>query len=514
VSDSNYAKDKAQLKIPYLEVKNLTKVFPGVIAVDNVTLRIYSGEVHAIIGENGAGKSTFCNMVTGVYKPTKGEIYCFGKKADFSHPSEALKAGISMVYQERNLIPFLTGAQNICLGNEPNKFSIIDEDKVYSLAEKVRRLLGIDIPLNIPVERLTVGVQQMIEIIRAFYYNPKILLLDEPTASLGEGEVEPFLNFIQQVTNEINISVIFISHKIDEVFKIADRISVFTEGKNVFSKAKSETNRNECVKAMLKKEIKDVIQVNSISKEKEPILEVGQCEYDGRIHNLNFKVHRGEVVGMYGLVGSGRTECVEAIYGIRPTQKSDIKLDGKKIVNQHPFNMLQKGVVLVPEYKSHALFNGFSLKENMSILFMKNISSSFGLINKKEEKKLAYKLVDDGNVKYANIEQGINSLSGGNKQRAIIARSLGLPEVNLIIMDEPTKGIDMGAKNEIYILVRKLTEKDNKAVLVISSELPELLNISDRMYIFYNGNIVREFKRDKFDRTRILECALGGIKSE
>jgi ABC-type sugar transport system ATPase subunit len=514
VSNSNYPEDKAEKIMPYLEAKNVTKVFPGVVAVDNVNLKIYPGEVHAIIGENGAGKSTFCNIVTGVCKLTEGEIYCFGKKVNFSHPSEALRAGISMVYQERNLIPFLTGAQNICLGNEPNTFSIIDEDKVYNLAEKVRALLNVDIPLNIPVERLTPGIQQMIEIIRAFYYNPKILLLDEPTASLSEGEVGPFLDFIQKVTEEMNISIIFISHKIEEVFKIADRISVFTDGKNVLTKAKSETDRNECVKAMLRKEINDIIQVDSISREEKPILEVEQCEYDSRIHNLNFKVHEGEVVGMYGLVGSGRTECVEAIYGIRPTQEVNIKFEGQNIFNQHPSDMLQKGVVLIPEYKSHALFSGLSLKKNMSISFLESISSSIGLIDQKKEKKLAYKLLDDGDVKYANIEQGIDSLSGGNKQKAIIARSLGLPEVRLIIMDEPTKGIDMGAKNEIYILIRKLAEKENKAILVISSELPELLNISDRMYIFYNGNIVREFKRDEFDRSRILEHALGGIKSE
>jgi ABC-type sugar transport system ATPase subunit len=508
--DSTHTKDEAKTKKPYLEARNITKIFPGVIAVDNVNLKVYPGEIHAIIGENGAGKSTFCNIITGVYRPTKGEIYCFGNKVDFSHPSEAIKTGIGMVYQERNLISFLTGAQNICLGNEPNRLSIIDEDKLFNLADKIRRKLNVNICLNIPVERLTPGVQQMIEIIRAFYYKPKILILDEPTASLGEEEVKPFLNFIQQVTDEMSISVIFISHKLDEVFQIADTISVFTEGKKVFTKAKFETNQNECIKAMLRKEIGNAIKVNSIRKKKDAILEVGECEYDGKIHNLNFKVHRGEVVGFYGLVGSGRTECVEAIYGIRPVQTSNIKLDGHKIINQQPSDMLKKGVVLVPEYKNHALFSAFSLKKNMSVLFLENISSNFGLIDQKKEEKLAFKLANNGNVKYESIDQNINSLSGGNKQKAIIARSLGLLELNLIIMDEPTKGIDIGAKNEIYLLVRKLAEKDNKAVLIITSELPELLNISDRIYIFYDENIVKEFKRNEFDRTKILKHTLGG----
>jgi ABC-type sugar transport system ATPase subunit len=512
---SHFGESKTVKRSPILEVKNLTQIFPGnVVALDKINLKIFPKEIHAIIGENGAGKSTFCNIIAGSIKLAEGEMYYFGEKVNFSHPSEALRRGISIVYQERNLIPFLTGAQNICLNNEPNRFFIINEDRVNNLAEKVRVLLGVDVPLNIPVERLSPGQQQMIEIIRAFYYNPKILLLDEPTASLSESEVGPFLEFIQKLTNERDISIIFISHKIDEVFKIADKISVLTDGKKVFTKAKSETNPDECVKAMVKKELHDRIQVNSAYREEVPLLEVGKCYYDGRVHNLNLKVHNGEVVGMYGLVGSGRTECIEAIYGIRSTQECNIKFEGKNIFHPQPSEMIKKGVVVIPEEKSYALFSGLSLKKNMSISFLKSISSVIGLIDQNKEKDLAYKLLGNGNVKYSSIAQSIDSLSGGNKQKAIIARSLGLPKVKLIIMDEPTKGIDIGAKNEIYILIRKLAEEEKKAVLVISSELPELLNISDRLYIFYGGNIVKEFKRCEFDKTIILEYALGRYKND
>ena len=492
-----------------LVAKHLTKRFPGVTALDDVNLEIKASEVHAIIGENGAGKSTFCNIIVGLLQPDRGEIYYFGNRRTFRHPSEALKAGVAAVYQERTLLPFLTGAQNICLGNEPAKFSLIDEGKVYELADKVRRDLGVNVPLDVPIGKLGSGVQQMIEIIRALYYEPRVLLLDEPTASLSEAEVDPFLEFIQQVAKERGISIIFISHKLQEVFKVADTISVFTDGKNVLTKAKSETSRDECVRAMLRRKLTESVQVHPSARVDQAVLEVGDCEYDGKTHHLGFVVFKGEVVGMYGLVGAGRSECVEAIYGVRPAGKCDIKLEGEHIVGQNVPHMLRKGVVLVPEDKHHALFEDFSLRYNLTISLLERVSSPLGLIKGNQEKELAVNIAEKGEVKYADIEQSVSDLSGGNKQKAIISRSLEMTGTKLIIMDEPTKGIDMGVKIEIHSLIRKLAEKENKAVLVISSELPELLNISDRIYVFYAGEIVREFKRDEFDEAKILTYALG-----
>jgi ABC-type sugar transport system ATPase subunit len=495
-----------------LETKNITKKFPGVIAVDDVSFKVGYKEIHAIMGENGAGKSTFCNLLTGIYKPDKGDIYLFGKKCNFGHPADSLKAGISMVYQERNLLPFLTGAQNICLGSEPaNRFAIIDEKKVYKLADDIRKYLEVDIPLDVPIGKLTPGVQQMIEIIRAFNFNPKLLVLDEPTASLSEGEIGPFFNFIKKAADEMNISIIFISHKIDEVFQLADKISVFADGRKVLTKAKNETTRGECIKAMVRADIKQKIVINnSILKGKEPFLKVGNCDYDGKTHQLNFTAYKGRVTGMYGLIGSGRTECAEAIYGVRPIGKSEIWLNDVKIKNQQPLDMIKKGIILVPEFRSNALINVFNLKENISILFLDKIKNNlFNTLNSKMENDLASSIAKKGNIKYTDINQNIRTLSGGNKQKVVISRSLALKQIELIIMDEPTHGIDLGAKLEIYKLIRKIAEKDNKAVIVISSELPELMSICDNIYIFCNGNITKKFERANFNKPEILKYALG-----
>ncbi|NMB32642.1 MAG: sugar ABC transporter ATP-binding protein [Clostridium sp.] len=495
-----------------LKTVGLTKKFPGVIALNNVSLRIGYKEIHAIVGENGAGKSTFCNLITGVYQPDMGKIHLFGEEVSFSSPSHSLKSGISMVYQERTLLPFLTGAQNICLGREPSNLFFINEKEIRRWADDIRKQLGVSIPLDIPVGKLTPGIQQMIEILRAFSHNPKLLILDEPTASLGEGEIEPFLEFIKNVTETMDISIIFISHKLDEVFSIADKISVFADGRKVVTKIKSEITQDECIRLMIRRDLRQIgIEVDEHAERCEkPFLQVGDCNYDNAPHTLDFTVHKGEVVGMYGLVGSGRTECIEAIYGIRSAKHMDIKVNGKGLKNPTPYSMLKKGLVLVPESRDQALFNLFNLKENISIFALGKLNTGiFRTIDTKKEKRLSVDIADKSNVKYTDIIQSIEELSGGNKQKAIIGRSLAVDDMELIILDEPTRGIDLGAKEEIYILIRRIAEKDNKAVLVISSELPELLNICDRLYVFHEGNIVEEFARADFSKMEILNCALG-----
>jgi len=494
-----------------LTVKNLTKKFPGVVAVNKINLEIRQNEIHAIIGENGAGKSTFCKLLTGVCQADEGEMYLFGRKVNIKSPADAISKGINMVYQERNIIDFLNGAQNIYLGKElmENNRLFLNEKKMYEKTCELRERLGLEVLLNVPLSNLKSGQQQMIEIIRALNNDDcKILILDEPTASLGIKEIEPFFNFIQRIKKERNISIIFISHKLEEVFNVADRISIFTNGQKVLTEDKTKLTPERCVKVMLRKDLLESVKVkyNEYTKSK-IILKVGKCNYDGKEHNLNFYIREGEVVGFYGLVGSGRTECVEAIYGLRPCKNVDIVLNDKKINKTIPIKMIKEGLILTPEEKINAIFSDYSLVKNISISFLKKFSLGLlEFINVKKEREFGKDVLEKNNIIYSNIDQKIYNLSGGNQQKVIIGRSLEKEGITLLIMDEPTKGLDIGVKNDVYKIVRDLVEKHNKSIIFISSELPELIAVCDRMYIFSEGNIVKHFKRNEFKKAAILKA--------
>lgn len=490
-----------------LEVKDLTKRFPGTIAVNKVCMDVYANEVHAIIGENGAGKSTICKMLTGLYTPDEGTITFMGKKVAFRSTSEAMHMGINMVYQERNLISHLTGAQNIMLGSEPKKGILLDEKKIRQMAKEISKRIGIDVPLDTPVSSLTAGVQQSIEILRAFTTNPKLLILDEPTASLGESEIVPFLNFIKAVKHTANISIIFISHKLDEVFMVADRISVFTEGVKVMTVKTQETTRSECIKAMLKNGNSEPVVIKHTIKVPRTVLRVGKATYDGKEHKLDFHVDEGEVVGFYGLVGAGRTECVQALYGLRRITNADVEFNGEKIEKFSNYDMVRRGMSMTPEIRKAGMFRDYSLMDNIAIMFMKQFRNRLHLIDNRKKNEFALRVLENNRVKYASPEQKISSLSGGNIQKIIIGRSIASDRTKLLILDEPTNGLDLGAKYDVYVKARSLAEDSHKAVLFISSEIDEILSVCNRCYVFAFGNIVQEFAREEFDKQRILEAA-------
>jgi len=492
-----------------LKVKNITKRFPGVIALDHINLEINKGEVHAIIGENGAGKSTLCKILTGNYIADEGEIDFLGKKVSFQRPSEALDAGISMVYQERNLISSFTGAQNICLGNEPGSGVLVKENDILEVSNKLKDMLGIDVPLDVPVGRLGAGIQQIIEIIRCFYHEPKLLILDEPTSSLGAEEVSSFLRFIKKIVKDTEVSVIFISHKLDEVFEVSDRISVFTEGKLIMTRETSQTTQEACIAAMLKTDVLDEVEVHQADIQNKPvILRAGKCTYDNAEHELNFCVHAGEAVGFYGLVGAGRTECVQAIFGMRAMTDYDIELNGKRPEKITPCEMIKNGLILVPEKRADAIFSSYSLVENISLLFLENVSSKMcGVINQTKEENLGEKILSKNNVKYSDRHQAISELSGGNIQKIIIGRSQEIDNISCLILDEPTNGLDIGAKNEVYMRIRDLVENKDTSVIFISSEIEELIKVCDRIYVFGWGSVTAEFKRDDFVKENILKAA-------
>lgn len=493
-----------------LEVKHVSKVFPGTKALDDINLEIREQEIHAILGENGAGKSTLCKILTGVYHPTEGEVAVFGNKVDFKTTSESIAAGIGMIYQERNLIGHLTGAQNIALGYEPKKGIFLDEREIKETGKRICDMIGADVPLDVPVNTLGAGAQQLIEIMRAFYNDPKFLILDEPTASLGESEVGPFLKFVRKLVDETGISVIFISHKIDEVYAITDRITVMTDGKKILTKEVEELPQEECIRAMLRQKDMEVIKYKKSGKYNEmPLLDVGTLKYDGKEHRLNIKVFQGEAVGFYGLVGSGRTEFAESVFGTRKLEGGEFAFNEVRIQKPKPEQMIQKGFIMTPEKRADAVFPKFSLTENIGGMYWKRYATKgLGKISYGKMKEFAEELLQKHNVKYAEQSQLITGLSGGNIQKIILGRAVEYPQMKMLIFDEPTQGIDIGAKFEIYKKIRNVVEDGEKAVIFISSELDELLTVCDRIYIFAEGNVSGVFHKDEFDKSRLLETAI------
>ena len=498
---------------PYIKITDLTKIFSDVPANNKISLEIAEREILTIIGENGAGKSTFCKMLTGIYHPDGGTIEIDGKKMSFRNAMDSSKAGISMVYQERNLIGYLTGAQNICLGLEPKKGILISEKEAMKRALEVRDKLGLTVPLDQPVENLGAGEQQLIEIMRAFYTNPKLLILDEPTSSLGENEIEPFLNFIKEMKKRINISVIFISHKIEEVFEIADKIAVFTDGCCTLLRRAEETTQDECIKAMLRSDKVKPIYVPEKEFGQEDLMmkvDVSDAEYDNKKHRIYFEAHTGEIVGVYGLVGSGRTEFAEVIFGLRQAEKFSFSFNKKEIQEKYSAaEMLEKGMILIPEKRINGIFPSMSITENICNLFLKkNLSNKFGIVNFRKCREFSKKICEKNLVKYRDTEQAISELSGGNIQKIIIGRSIELENIRLLILDEPTTGMDIGAKNEVYQHLRQLVVDTDIAIIFISSELDEIMAVCDKIYVFAGGNTTAEFPRHEFLKADILESAI------
>ena len=499
-----------------LEVKGLTKTFGGVNVNNNISLELHSHQVLAILGENGAGKSTFCKMLTGVYHPDGGQILMNGKEVHFATPADSMAAGISMVYQERNIIGMYTGAENICLGEEPKKGAFVSPRQLAKLAYDVRERLHLNVPLDVPAEKLGAGEQQLIEILRAFRTNPKVMILDEPTASLSKDEIQPFLEFIKRTRDEMDIAIIFISHKLEEVFDIADQIVVFTDGNCVINRPVTEITEQECVAAMLRTDRVAQLKFSprDVMTGKTPLLSVKEGVYDGKKHNIDFDVYRGEVVGFYGIVGSGRTECLEHIYGLRDAKERSFVFDGETITKCKPLDMIRRGMIMTAEKRADGLFRGMSILDNVCNLFLDELISNklLATIDRKKSSELTLDVLTENEVKYSSIYTPVARLSGGNQQKVAIGRSIALDNIKLLILDEPTTGIDVGAKQGIYERIRLLAEERDLGVVVISSELDELLSICDRIYVMAGGNIVDNFVRESFNKLSILETAVRGRK--
>jgi ribose transport system ATP-binding protein len=481
-----------------LETKQLTKAFPGVIAVDNIDFQIRPGEVHALLGENGAGKSTFCKVLSGIYQPTSGQIFFDGHPVTVRSPHDALKVGLSMVYQERNLIGFLSGAENICLGIESGHWGIIDRDEVIKAAVQIRDRIGADVDLGVPVEQLSLSEQQLVEILRALIHNPKLLVLDEPTASLSHNSVNLLHDVIRRIISK-GVGVIYISHKLEEVFEVADRVTIMRDGKKVVTETSSELDFDSCIRYMTSQGIDELYPQNEFSSSSKALLEVRGISDGHKTHDVSFKVAAGEIVGFYGLIGAGRTEVANSLFGISPYKTGSVILDGQELAIRKPIDALRHGIFLVPEDRDKkGLFSIFALRGNLTISVIRRFLKLGALISRRLEQQVAETIAvsSDLRLMYSDLNQNIHSLSGGNRQKVLLERWLARQEdARIIIFDEPTQGIDVGVKHEIYELLGRLARERNLGIIFISSELVEVLGISDRIYVFRGGTIAKEFLR-------------------
>lgn len=474
-----------------LQMKSISKTFPGVKALDDVELEVKKGEVHALIGENGAGKSTLIKILAGVYTPDPGARFFFeGQEAKITKPLDATMKGISIIYQDLSLFPNLTVAENIYIGRDSHKkpWTKVNWGNIKKLAAKALQELEVDIDPNVPVEQLSIAQQQLVEIARALAFDSKLIVMDEPTSSLSEGEVEKLYNIIDKLKKQ-GISIIFISHKLKELFKVSDRFTVLRDGKFVGSYDAVDMTEPKLIQLMVGRSVtyeKNQAAVNT----GETIFKVNNLSKQGNFKDISFELKKGEVLGITGLVGSGRTELAQTIFGIQTTDSGTIELYGKKLSIRSSANAVKEGIAYIPEARqTQGLVLEQSVINNISLPIITKLKNKLKLLDRKQEVKLAEDYVKTLDIRPALPELDAGNLSGGNQQKIVIAKWLST-KPKVIIFDEPTNGIDIGAKTEIHKLMRQLAN-EGIGVIMISSELPEILAVSDRILVMRHGRTCR-----------------------
>jgi ABC-type sugar transport system ATPase subunit len=489
-----------------LETKKVTKEFPGVVALDQVSLVLYKNEILGIVGENGAGKSTMMKIIGGVYKPTHGEVFLHGRRIALRSPKVSLSAGISIVYQELSLIPHLTVAENIFVNRLPRRNGFVQWKKLYADTEQILRENGMeDIDPRDIVSDLPIGLKQSVEIAKALSYNANVLLLDEPTSSLTEPEIENLFQIIRKL-QEKGISIIYISHHLDEIFKICNRVHILRDGRTEDIQPIQEATEEKIVSKMVGRDIKSIYY-----KEAHPIgditLEVRGIK-DKLLKDVNLNLRKSEVLSIYGLLGSGRTELLKAIVGARKADIDTLKFKGRPIKIKAPIDAIKQGIVYSSEdRKGENLFFGNSVSKNISysaIQIGQFVRSGF--ISRKDEYDKTGRYFKKLNVKAPTMDMDVYNLSGGNQQKVCLAKAL-INEPEVLLLDEPTRGIDVGAKLEIYRLMSDLA-KEGKSIIFVSSELPEVIGCSDRVYSMANGRITQEFVGNAINEENILKYCL------
>lgn len=486
-----------------LEMKGITKTFPGVVALNNVDLQVRKGTIHALIGENGAGKSTLMKVLNGVYPATSGEIFLDGKKLELTGVKDAQEKGISIIYQEFNLINTLTVAENIFLGRYNGSATI----KWKELRQKAKELisgLGFSFDVDKRVGTLSTAEKQLVEIAKALSFNSKVIVMDEPTSSLTEKEVDMFFPIIEKLKSD-GITVIYISHKLDEIYRLCDYVTIMRDGNVTGNSAVKDITRDEIIEKMVGRSL-DMEYPARTAEPSDVVLEVKNLCRRNELNNISFQLHKGEILGIAGLVGAGRTELAEALFGADPADSGEVIVNGNVAKIKSTLSGKKYSIGLVTEdRKETGLVLPMTVAQNITITALNDACDGI-ILNKKKEKDAADKYVESLKIKTPSINQTLVNLSGGNQQKVALAKWL-YTDSDILILDEPTRGIDVGAKYDIYCLMNELTER-GKAIIMISSELPEVIGMSDRILVMHGGKIKGELTGEDMTAEKVMKLAI------
>jgi ribose transport system ATP-binding protein len=494
------------MKQSLLEVRDLSKRFPGVQALDEANLDVQHSEIMALVGENGAGKSTMMKILSGVYHADSGTIIMGGEEVVPRDPIFARDhLGISIIYQEFNLAQNLSVAENIYLGRLPNSRGFVRYERLYRQAEEFLALLGADLDPRVQVARLNVAQQQMVEIAKAISYQARLLIMDEPTAALTTREAETLF----QVTRGLQakgVGIIFITHRLEEIFEVADRVTVMRDGKTVGSQQIAQVDRADVVRMMVGRELSEMYAARD-TEIGCPLLEVEHLSTPDLLDDVSFTLHQGEIVGLFGLLGSGRTDLARALFGVGPTPSGRAAIGGCPLTMRSPADSTQLGLGYVPEdRKQHGLILPMSVRENTTLVVLRALTRA-SLVRRGAERQVADRFIADLGIRTPSREQRVNNLSGGNQQKVVVAKWLA-SNPKVLILDEPTRGIDVGAKAEIHAIITELAER-GVGILMISSELPEVLAMSDRVLVMHEGRLAGEFSRKDATEELVMMAATG-----
>ena len=491
-----------------LRMEHISKRFPGVQALDDVTFEVAEGEIHALVGENGAGKSTLMKILTGAISRDTGTIVLRGQPVEIDSPRRAQALGISMIHQELALIPYLNVGQNIYLGREPRGAlpGFINWPTLYAQAREQLDQLNIAVDPMTIVADLSIAQRQMVEVAKALSLNADIIVMDEPTSALSERETETLFGLMRSLRGQ-GVTIIFISHRIEEVLAVADRVTVLRDGQLVGMAPISEVDMGQVVRLMVGRELGEMYPKEEVPRQ-EMVLRVKGFSRGNELHDIDLELYKGEILGLAGLVGAGRTQLARAIFGIDPIERGEIWMDSQKVKIDSPQRAIALGMGFVPEERTtQGLFLGMAVRQNITISALDKVSR-LGFVNFREAVRLAQDYVGRLDIRTPSLRQKVRNLSGGNQQKVVLAKWLSLnPKV--LILDEPTRGIDVGAKAEIHALMSQLA-KQGVGIIMISSELPEILGVSDRIVVMHEGRVAAEFQRDEASQDEIMLYATGG----
>jgi rhamnose transport system ATP-binding protein len=495
---------------PVIGLEGITKQFGAVKVLRGVDLSLYPREVHALVGENGAGKSTIVKLMAGIYQPDVGTLKIDGAAIELHNPAQAQRLGIAVIHQEPTLFPDLNVAENVFMGRHPrDRFGRVDWKRMYQEVGQLLASLGVRLNVYTPVQGLSVADQQLVEIAKALSLHSRVLIMDEPTAALSAHEVHELFTIVRQL-RERGVAILFVSHRLEEVFELADRVSILRDGVRVATAPIKELTTEEMIRQMVGRELETLYPKSEVEPG-EVVLDVKHLTRKGTFEDVSFQVRRGEILGFAGLVGAGRTEVARVIFGIDRAESGEMRINGRLVQIHSPKDAMKNGIAYVPEDRhQHGLIMDFSIARNMTLPVLQQ-TSLFGLVNRQRERELATDYSAQLHVRSAGIDQLVKALSGGNQQKVVLAKWL-ITNPSVLILDEPTRGIDVGSKAEVHRIISELASR-GLAIMLISSDLPEVLAMADRVLVMHEGRIAAEFTRAEVDQEKVMFAATGQVSN-